>query len=769
MGRRSIATVKVTDVEKRRSPSKHYVYVICVTWSDGTTSTIYRRYSRFFDFQNELLDKFPNQAGKGDPNKRIIPFLPGKKFLGRSHIREVAEKRLKPINEYCESLIKLPSEIAESDEVLEFFEVEPEDVEPIKKRHVSKKPKGNKISGPKLLEQYVAIADYKPEGKGEIALRQGVSVEVAEKTETGWWFVTAEDEHGWVPSTYLQRTDGQADQGIETPEPGQEEEYICTTAFKGDGPDEISLEIGAIVLIMEKNLQGWWKVRFNRQEGYVPATYLSKINPDKARGVQHEGKHLSQGVQVVSSLSEVSEYFKPSTKKASFKHPPPRTNSLPKGSGLITPSVIRVKEYVTIDAFSDTMGDGISFSAGESVKVLEKSPSGWWYVEIGEQEGWAPAAYIQQLPDTPAVSEEGTAVIESVTMKKDEFDEESDSDFSQEESGPHPSNEAALQSSLVSKLGNKTKGKSRPSVTPPPPPTKPGSQKGAHATIAKPGVMGAKAPATPAKPETPPKLNSTGSSSHGQASIMRPKPPANKPSSQRSSTEDEWDNVPSPTLKVNDLANALKAKFEQSGNGSDRFRKSKPPPPSKPNNFRISKAVPPSESGVFTPSKPDPPCKPDPPAVTLQKQQYRVSSTFVAENTGEINLRQGDRVSVVQTDDSGWWLVESEGVEGWAPASYLDSVDDVSPLTSPSMDKHASIQSNSLMDEISSKFGARLKPVQKSSPSSDNCRNGGVSSSPLLPPGKNPSPGSLPALPVKPKSGAASKGRLPPVPPQKPS
>lgn len=37
----------------------------------------------------------------------------------------------------------------------------------------------------------------------------------------GWWFVTAEDEHGWVPSTYLQRTDGGADQGIETPEPGQ--------------------------------------------------------------------------------------------------------------------------------------------------------------------------------------------------------------------------------------------------------------------------------------------------------------------------------------------------------------------------------------------------------------------------------------------------------------------------------------------------------------------------------------------------------------------
>lgn len=41
-----------------------------------------------------------------------------------------------------------------------------------------------------------------------------------------------------------------------------EEEYVCTTAFTAEGPDEISMEIGAIVLIVEKNLQGWWKVRW---------------------------------------------------------------------------------------------------------------------------------------------------------------------------------------------------------------------------------------------------------------------------------------------------------------------------------------------------------------------------------------------------------------------------------------------------------------------------------------------------------------------------
>lgn len=47
------------------------------------------------------MDMFPEEAGALDPQKRIIPFLPGKKFFGRSHIREVAVKRMAPIAEYC--------------------------------------------------------------------------------------------------------------------------------------------------------------------------------------------------------------------------------------------------------------------------------------------------------------------------------------------------------------------------------------------------------------------------------------------------------------------------------------------------------------------------------------------------------------------------------------------------------------------------------------------------------------------------------------------
>ncbi|KAM7330325.1 hypothetical protein ACRRTK_011938 [Alexandromys fortis] len=80
----------------------------------------------------QLLDKFPIEGGQKDPKQRIIPFLPGKILFRRSHIRDVAVKRLKPIDEYCRALVRLPPHISQCDEVFRFFEARPEDVNPPK-------------------------------------------------------------------------------------------------------------------------------------------------------------------------------------------------------------------------------------------------------------------------------------------------------------------------------------------------------------------------------------------------------------------------------------------------------------------------------------------------------------------------------------------------------------------------------------------------------------------------------------------------------------
>ncbi|KAM5272278.1 SH3 and PX domain-containing protein 2A isoform 2-T2 [Ctenodactylus gundi] len=479
----------VVDVEKRRNPSKHYVYIINVTWSDSTSQTIYRRYSKFFDLQMQLLDKFPIEGGQKDPKQRIIPFLPGKILFRRSHIRDVAVKRLKPIDEYCRALIRLPPHISQCDEVFRFFEARPEDVNPPKEDYGSSKRKSGTDTNaePMILEQYVVVSNYKKQENSELSLQAGELVDVIEKNESGWWFVSTSEEQGWVPATYLEAQNGTRDDSdINTSKTGEvskrrkahlrrldrrwtlggmvnrqhsrEEKYVTVQPYTSQSKDEIGFEKGVTVEVIRKNLEGWWYIRYLGKEGWAPASYLKKAKDD----LPTRKKNLAGPVEIIGNIMEISNLL---NKKASGEKetPPPEGEgseapiakkeiSLPilcnasNGSSLGvpertvsklaqgSPAVARIApqraqisspnlrtrppprresslgfqlpkppeppsvevEYYTIAEFQSCISDGISFRGGQKAEVIDKNSGGWWYVQIGEKEGWAPASYIDK-------------------------------------------------------------------------------------------------------------------------------------------------------------------------------------------------------------------------------------------------------------------------------------------------------------------------------------------------------------------------------------
>ncbi|XP_039727228.1 SH3 and PX domain-containing protein 2A isoform X5 [Pteropus medius] len=466
----------VVDVEKRRNPSKHYVYIINVTWSDSTSQTIYRRYSKFFDLQMQLLDKFPIEGGQKDPKQRIIPFLPGKILFRRSHIRDVAVRRLKPIDEYCRALVRLPPHISQCDEVFRFFEARPEDVNPPKEDYGSSRRKSVWLSSwaespkkdvtgadtsaePMILEQYVVVSNYKKQENSELSLQAGEVVDVIEKNESGWWFVSTSEEQGWVPATYLEAQNGTRDDSdINTSKTGEEEKYITVQPYTSQSKDEIGFEKGVTVEVIRKNLEGWWYIRYLGKEGWAPASYLKKAKDD----LPARKKNLAGPVEIIGNIMEISNLL---NKKASGDketlpgegegpeapiakkeislpilcnasngsalgvpertisklaqgppavariapqraqisspnlrtRPPPRRESslgfqLPKPP---EPPSVEV-EYYTIAEFQSCISDGISFRGGQKAEVIDKNSGGWWYVQIGEKEGWAPASYIDK-------------------------------------------------------------------------------------------------------------------------------------------------------------------------------------------------------------------------------------------------------------------------------------------------------------------------------------------------------------------------------------
>nr|BAE42425.1 unnamed protein product [Mus musculus] len=429
--RRSIVEVKVLDVQKRRVPNKHYVYIIRVTWSSGATEAIYRRYSKFFDLQMQMLDKFPMEGGQKDPKQRIIPFLPGKILFRRSHIRDVAVKRLIPIDEYCKALIQLPPYISQCDEVLQFFETRPEDLNPPKEEHIGKKKSGNDPTSvdPMVLEQYVVVADYQKQESSEISLSVGQVVDIIEKNESGWWFVSTAEEQGWVPATCLEGQDGVQDEFSLQPE--EEEKYTVIYPYTARDQDEMNLERGAVVEVVQKNLEGWWKIRYQGKEGWAPASYLKKNSgeplPPKLgpSSPAHSGALDLDGVsRHQNAMGREKELLnnqrdgrfegrlvpdgdvKQRSPKMRQRPPPRRDMTIPRGLNLPKPPIPPQveEEYYTIAEFQTTIPDGISFQAGLKVEVIEKSLSGWWYIQMEDKEGWAPATFIDKYKKTSSAS-----------------------------------------------------------------------------------------------------------------------------------------------------------------------------------------------------------------------------------------------------------------------------------------------------------------------------------------------------------------------------
>uniref|UniRef100_A0A672J960 SH3 and PX domain-containing protein 2A n=2 Tax=Salarias fasciatus TaxID=181472 RepID=A0A672J960_SALFA len=405
-----------------------------------------------------ILDKFPIDGGQKDPKKRIIPFLPGKVLFRRSHIRDVAVRRLKHLDNYCKALMKLPSHISQSEEVLKFFETNTEDLNPpIEDCGGSGKRKsGLDASDPMLLEQYVVVANYEKQEPAEISLQAGEVVDVIEKSESGWWFVSTSEEQGWVPATYLNSNSGTRDDSeVGASKAGEEEKYVTVQPYTSQGKDEIAFEKGVIVEVIQKNLEGWWFIRYQDKEGWAPASYLKKVKDD----LSPRKKNVTGPVEIIGNIMEISNLLNkkalsekdmqtdgvpesPQVSRKEISLPFPCNESSPvqapqDGKSKAEPAspavariaphrveigspVLRQKppprrdatlgfqlpsppepptveaEYYTIAEFQSCISDGISFNGGQKAEVLEKNSGGWWYVQIGEKEGWAPCSYIDK-------------------------------------------------------------------------------------------------------------------------------------------------------------------------------------------------------------------------------------------------------------------------------------------------------------------------------------------------------------------------------------
>uniref|UniRef100_A0A4W4H5L3 SH3 and PX domains 2Ab n=1 Tax=Electrophorus electricus TaxID=8005 RepID=A0A4W4H5L3_ELEEL len=477
----------------RRAP----VFIISVTYCDCTSQLLFRKYSQFFTLQMKLLDLFPVEGGQRDPKQRLIPFLPGKVHFGRSQIRDVANRRLKQLDNYCQALMRLPSHISQCEEVLEFFEPKPEDLSPLTDLvgrgwggswftaclfpSSSGAEYGEAVGGDKYACVFVVAADYQQQENREVSLRAGERVEVIEKNDSGWWFVSTAEAQGWVPATYLISLREHHDD-LRTPNADSKENqtsiidyltghYVTVTAYSSSDKNDLAFEPGETVDVIQRSPGGWWFIRSGGKEGWAPAAYLRKVqdvvtpsdqaiametnrapvfgqveiignlmdisnllnrkpandthilsNPHSSNNTKILSKtHSTNDIHTLSNINSTNDTLTHSGRNTdtladmspaeqpvsdptySQKHPPRRENSL--GFQLPQPPEPPCvpAEYYTIAEFHSCLTDGISFSGGQRAEVIEKNSGGWWYVQIGNKQGWAPCSYIDKRK-TPSLN-----------------------------------------------------------------------------------------------------------------------------------------------------------------------------------------------------------------------------------------------------------------------------------------------------------------------------------------------------------------------------
>ncbi|XP_022096539.1 SH3 and PX domain-containing protein 2B-like isoform X4 [Acanthaster planci] len=646
MGKRTVQDAIVDDIQKRKFPTKHYEYVIHVSWSDNSVNVIYRRYSKFFDLQTKLLSLFPEEAGAKNPTQRMIPFLPGKKLIGRSQTREVASKRLGQLNEYCQLLVRLPPKISECDEVLQFFTPNAEDINPTREKNVKKK--GGKeidvISDPIQPEAYIVIADYKKQQKNEVDLHAGDHVDVFEKNDNGWWFVGASDSQGWAPGTFLSRADGSEDEdGIA----GKvEEHYITNNSYKAQQHDEISFETGAVLMVIQKSLDGWWMVRYQEKVGWVPAAFL-QVYTGPVDVV------VSTPTQRVGNVMNVSDIVKRQAAGASKNSPqlgrrdnsygqgieakptPPRRSTVRRtvrkgATRKLKPPVKKTVEYYTVADFSDSAGDSISFHSGQKVEVIQETESGWWLVKIGDEEGWAPSSYLE--------ARENTAVAETRPQRAfmETLDEETGEARPRPPRPPMPTGRKVSGSGAIKPSQDTSNSSSKAGLRPVPIPV--GPTNNGNASAFKPFLPNNSGRPLPVAPGSKP------------ATRAQPKPLKPKPTDRSDSPQNAQANLRPSSGQARPPPIDRQTKPGAQADGSSVQ-------PLQINELRRqlkSLNVPTSPSGQ-TPSN-----------------VYVTTAAYENSDDDGLSFEEGVQVEVIEENETGWWLVRIGREEGWAPSTYLE-------------------------------------------------------------------------------------------------
>ena len=514
------------------------------------------------------------------------------------------------------------------------------------------------------------------------------------------------------------------------PEPKEE---ICVTIgdFTATAGDGLSFEAGHLATIITKNPTGWWFVEMDGMEGWVPSSYLERKHSKPNSPVHKPTSPVHKPTSPVHKpTSPVARSTSPVARSATKVPPPPPTRTKPVPLRKITPES---KPTFKGTHLSSKSSESLEIDRMKPTKTVTKSPSSDNLRTSSKAvftKSTSPPSQRKQYPGAPARHKSARPMISAPslivsggpaatkprkasaphmdvgrspptvrTIRKMPSTDELETklhpipaprktSISSDPPRPAPRTSTTLHSGTKSSFEVPTHGSRTIAIGPRAGRTTPDETDGHFSQLEMALLKRSGAPQPSSKGGPPQRPKPYAADSSRRVPPKRPEAPKNakKPGPPRPAN--------SPALKRKATYLTI-CDYDGSTDGCLSFREGEKVDVIEKNNdgwwyvkIGVKEGWAPStfmEDSKPRPARPSttpamkpkqiPVPKPRPRASKVPNMYRAVASYEVPpyEDSG-LQLIGGRLYEVMQKSEEGWWYVKDGGMEGWAPASYLEQV-----------------------------------------------------------------------------------------------
>ena len=143
--------------------------------------------------------------------------------------------------------------------------------------------KKKKDDGGKKLGLAKVVAPYEATSKEQLSLNRGQMVLIRKKTETGWWQGEIQAsggkkrQVGWFPASYVKMMADSKEEKKDAVAVSSGPMLKALFPYQGQQEDELNFDEGAIIKLVSKEEEAWWKGELDGKVGVFPSNYVEEI------------------------------------------------------------------------------------------------------------------------------------------------------------------------------------------------------------------------------------------------------------------------------------------------------------------------------------------------------------------------------------------------------------------------------------------------------------------------------------------------------------